>query len=79
MKERLARQQDILRRRLGLVSGVDSDMDILLDDEDILPAHAASEKSLQKQKSKDGQVWKLHLEIKKNSRPEMNIMVSRKL
>lgn len=56
VKERLSRQQDILRRRLGLVPGVDSGMDILLDDEDILPAHAVAQKTVQKQKSKDGQV-----------------------
>lgn len=55
VKERLSRQQDILRRRLGLVPGVDSGMDILLDDEDILPAHAVGQKTVQKQKSKDGQ------------------------
>ena len=56
VKERLARQQELLRKRLGMVPGLETGMDIMLDDEDILPAHVVVKKSLEKQKSKESQV-----------------------
>jgi hypothetical protein len=56
VKERLARQQELLRKRLGMVPGVETGMDIVLDDEDILPAHVVVKKTLEKQKSKESQV-----------------------
>ena len=56
VKERLARQQELLRKRLGMVAGLETGMDIVLDDDDILPAHAVVKKTLEKQKSKDSQV-----------------------
>ncbi len=56
VKERLARQQELLRKRLGMVAGLETGMDIVLDDDDILPAHVVVKKTLEKQKSKDSQV-----------------------
>ena len=56
VKERLARQQELLRKRLGMVPGLETGMDILLEDEDILPSHVGTKKTLEKQKSKESQV-----------------------
>ena len=39
-----------------MVPGLETGMDILLEDEDILPSHAGAKKTLEKQKSKDSQV-----------------------
>ena len=53
-KERLSRQQKLLRKRLGLdiAPGIDVGMDKLFDDEDLLvDTHESKGKSLTKQRS----------------------------
>ena len=53
-KERLSRQQKLLRKRLGLdiAPGIDVGMDKLFDDEDLLVnTHGSKGKSLTKQRS----------------------------
>lgn len=39
-----------------MVPGLETGMDILLEDEDILPSHVGAKKTLEKQKSKESQV-----------------------
>jgi hypothetical protein len=74
VKERLARQQELLRKRLGMMPGLETGMDIMLEDEDILPAHVVVKKTLEKQKSKESQVCRKYVEFSQNVPIFVNIL-----